>query len=59
MRKNPDDKKEAVGPAPELGQVQKDVPLRERIKKIQDAAGINGRTDGFDQKAYSDWLNDE
>ncbi len=43
----------------ELARIENATPLRDRVKEIQMSLGIDGRTDGFDQKAFSDSLYDE
>lgn len=35
------------------------LPLSEKVRSLQLSLGINGRTDGFDAKAFSDSLYDD
>lgn len=35
------------------------IPLPEKVRALQNSLGINGRTDGFDAKAFSDSLYDQ
>jgi antitoxin VapB len=43
----------------ELERLDQATPLRVRIKRLQESLGINGRTEGFDQKAFSDSLYED
>ena len=43
----------------ELARIENALPLRERIREFQISLGINGRSNDFDHKAFSDSLFDE